>query len=93
MIKVDFEVKIKRDLLFSLSFQPFIFTILQIWYDHDAIEEWLNLPATVDFPTPPLPEATTIILSTPFILDFWGGPGGPLRGIVGAGLGFRRGRP
>lgn len=52
-----------------------------------------HLPATVDFPTPPFPEATTIILSTPFILLFCGGPGGPRRGIVGAGFGLRLGRP
>jgi hypothetical protein len=48
-------------------------------------------PATVDLPTPPLPDATVMTLVTPLILDFEGGA--PLLGITGAGFGSRRGMP
>lgn len=50
-----------------------------------------DLPATVDLPTPPFPEATVMIRCTPLILDLDGGA--PLLGIVGAGFGSRLGMP
>lgn len=43
------------------------------------------LPAVVDLPTPPLPEATTTTFLTPLIGIFLGNPRCAL-GIVGAGL-------
>ena len=50
-----------------------------------------TVPAMVDFPTPPLPEATTTICFTPRIRDLVGKT--PLRGMDGAGLGLRIGIP
>jgi hypothetical protein len=48
-------------------------------------------PATVDLPTPPFPLATTTTCLTPGICERLGAV--PRRGIVGAGLGLRRGMP
>ena len=50
-----------------------------------------HLPATVLLPTPPLPDATTMIRLTPLIRDFSGGP--PRLGNDGGGFATLLGIP
>jgi hypothetical protein len=81
--------KISASKIPTLRFMPAaanaILTIILYCYSfiHPLLVQ--SLPAVVDLPTPPFPEATVMTFLTPLIGIFFGNPRCAL-GIVGAGL-------